>query len=172
MTHLSQVGGIFSILVFWHFVADWVFQTHREALAKSKNLRLRFQHCAEYTFMYSILFWYIGFDNNLAWRAAGLLFVSHFIIDSYVPVMLWAKYFRKAPQFDGVVKKFSKPTETEELTNGQWKNTIIDKITYASDEEAFIAYVSTPIGLVLMITMDQLFHITFLLPIAYMIMRP
>lgn len=49
---LTQLGGLFSILVFWHFVADGTFQTHKEALTKSTNRRVRLRHCASYTLLF------------------------------------------------------------------------------------------------------------------------
>lgn len=91
-----------------------------------------------------------------------MLFLSHYVIDSYVPALLWAKYLRCAPQFEGArTRKVMKP----------WADKEVDCITYATDVDAFKAFASTPLGLVMMITVDQLFHIAFLLPVAWLMMH-
>jgi hypothetical protein len=61
-------------------------------------------------------------------------------------VLLWAKYLRKAPQF----KK-------------------VDACGW-TDIDAFVAFASTPLGLILLITMDQFLHIACLLPVAVLVM--
>ena len=154
--NLSQVGGVFAVLVFWHFLADWTFQTHKEALAKAKNFWVRTRHCAVYAVMFWFLFLAVGFHGPRAGIATMILFMSHFVIDTYVPVMLWAKYLRRAPQFSETV-----------FIPGTWQDKRIET-RLRTDEEAFKAFASTPLGLVLMITMDQLFHIAFLLPVAWL----
>lgn len=159
---LGAFGGVFALLVFWHFVADWTFQTNKEALAKAKDRSVRFRHCLSYTVMFAVAFMVMGSKgSNWAQLAScAILFISHFVIDSYVPVMLWAKWLRQAPQFDDVGKK-TRPQA--------WQDKVIDSVHYHTDEDAFKAFASTPIGLVLMITIDQLFHIAFLLPVAWLV---
>lgn len=157
---LSRLGGVFAILVFWHFFADWVFQTHKEALAKAKNHWVRARHCFVYAALFLPLFWLVGFRDN--WLALTILFVSHFFIDTYIPVMLWAKHLRKAPQFEGVGRtRVFQP----------WQDNVVDQVGYKTDEDAFKAFAATNIGLVLMITMDQFLHIAFLLPVAWLMMQ-
>jgi len=159
---LNQLGGIFAVLVFWHFLADWVFQTHKEAMSKATNWRVRLRHCVVYAFLFWPLFWLTGFEGDRAAMATGILLTSHFIIDTYIPVMLWAKYLRRAPQFEGVgMTRIMRP----------WQDKVVDPITYKTDAEAFKAFAATPIGLVLMITMDQFFHIAFLLPVAWLMVQ-
>lgn len=158
----GSVGGTFAVLVFWHFIADWLFQTHKEAMAKARFPTVRAIHCLKYALAFLPVFWLLRSENaTVAWSLVILL-LSHYVIDSYVPVMLWAKHLRKAPQFTDAV--FSPAAEA-----GGWSDRKIDRKTYRTDEEAFKAFAATPLGLVLMITMDQLFHIAFLLPVAWMI---
>jgi hypothetical protein len=132
------MGNYFSILVFYHFFADWMFQSHKEAFEKSKNWKVRFYHCYKYTLFFVPLFYLYQFAGAYAYLSLLVLFVSHFIIDSYIPVILWAKYCRKYPGFEG-----------------------------KSLEDGFKELISTPLGIILMIVMDQFFHICFLLPVAY-----
>ena len=114
-------------------------------------------------------------DMTLGWQfyvAFAILFVSHYIIDSYVPVMLWAKHLRKASEFSYVVPPMTLTKEQHEaFMKGEmkihavgWSDKVVDHVMYPNDKEAFKAFAHTPIGVVLMITIDQLFHIAFLLP--------
>ena len=137
---IAELGGFFSILVFWHFVADWIFQSHDEAMKKSKNHEIRAIHCMIYTICFFPLLCVLPLTTTQLLISVAILFFSHFIEDTYVPVMLWAKHIRKAPEFN-------------------WHD---------RDEDAFIAFASTPLGKILAIVVDQLVHIAFLLPIAYM----
>lgn len=177
MQTLSALGGILAMLVFWHFPADWLFQSHKEALAKSKDWLVRARHCVVYTALYWPLFLLVNFHGLKAGLATVILYVSHYIIDSYIPVMLWAKYLRRAPQFADVVPPVTLTKEQlDALLRGEgsivgvgW-TTDRDRITYKNDEEAFKAMAATNLGLLLMIVMDQFFHICFLIPVAWLMM--
>jgi hypothetical protein len=152
--------AVFVALTFWHFPADWLFQSHKEALAKAKDRKVRLWHCTKYALTYVPLLWFFGPDwVTMAW-CLGILFSTHYVIDSYVPVMLWAKYLRRAPQFANVGKKF--PPQS-------WQDKVIEERGYDNDEEAFKAFAATPLGLILLITMDQFFHIACLLPVAILL---
>ena len=96
--------------------------------------------------------------------AAFILLVSHFIIDTYIPVMLWAKYLRRAPQFKDVVA--AGEVKLVPTAAKPWSDKVIDRVTYLSDVEAFKASFATPVGAILYITMDQFLHVAFLLPVA------
>ena len=138
VSQIAQFGGVFALLVFWHFVADWIFQTHSEAMAKAKDARIRAQHC----FTYAVIFAPAMGVLQLTWAEAlvcwVVLFASHFVEDTYIPVMLWAKHVRQPPEFKSL-----------------------------PDEEAFVAWASTPLGKIIAIVVDQLVHLAFLFPIAY-----
>jgi len=142
---LIKIGSIFSLLVFIHFVVDWVFQSHNEAMNKSKNWKARAKHCLVYMCGF-VPFLHL---THLPWIyffiSINILFWSHFIEDTYYPVFLWVKYVRKPPQFNF---KYAKSSE---------------------DKERFLSFVQTNLGLILMIAIDQIIHISFLIPIAWLI---
>lgn len=152
---IALIGGLFSLAVFWHFVADWFPQSHQEALTKARDPEVRAVHCAKYTLAFLFPMMFIGLVNKYALLLAigAILFGSHYVIDSYVPVLLWAKYFRRHPAFNEYVYV--------EVGKGEYH-----KIT---DEEAFKKMTSTTLGLILIITMDQLMHIAALLPVAVLL---
>ena len=43
------LAGFLAILTFIHFVVDWIFQSHAEAMVKHNNPKVRAKHCAIYT---------------------------------------------------------------------------------------------------------------------------
>lgn len=156
LNKIADVGGVFALLVFWHFFADWLFQSHKEALAKSKDSKVRLRHCAVYTGLFLPAFLLAGVSFSTIVLCSFILFSSHYVIDTYIPVMLWAKYLRKAPQF-----------ETYVFNPSGWVDNKLEHCK-RTDEESFKAFASTPLGLILMITMDQFFHIAFLIPVAWL----
>jgi len=133
-------GGIFALLVFWHFVVDWLFQSHDEAMRKSTDPYVRAIHCAIYTGGFAPVIGYLGLSFWESMLCGVVLFVSHFIEDTYIPVLLWVKHVRRPPEF----------------SNGE-----------LSDKEAFVRWASTPLGKVIAIVVDQLVHVAFLMPMAY-----
>lgn len=182
LLHASLQGGLFAILVFWHFFADWIFQSEKEALAKALNWQVRFRHVGVYTTLFLPLFMYVGFWDMRTVLACAILWVSHFIIDTYWPVMMWAKYLRRADQFNHVKKHGRRTDGSFSMTEQQykqlmegkgqlgWSDMVVDEITYANDREAFKAFFMTPIGGLLCITIDQLCHIACLIPVVWLMM--
>lgn len=144
---LAQMGGVFALLVFCHFVVDWLFQSHDEAMKKSVDSFVRARHCLIYTFGFVPLLWALKLNLIELSASVVILFVSHFFEDTYYPVMLWVKHVRRPPEF-------------RDMTIEHFPRTLTDK-------EAFIKWFSTPLGKIIGIVVDQLIHITFLLPIAY-----
>jgi hypothetical protein len=139
---LAAAGGIFALLTFAHFVIDWGFQSHEEAMKKSTDWRWRAWHCSLYAIGFIpvlLLFQLSLWEVVAAWT---ILFVSHFIEDTYIPVYLWAKHIRRMP----------------ELQEG--------------GIEAFKQKFKEPLGLVLFLTIDQLIHLAFLLPIVWFALTP
>ena len=96
---LAKAGGLFFFLTFIHFIADWVFQTHNEAVAKSKDAFVRAAHCTHYTLLMAPSIWLVCRDLTWSYHAISLttLWVSHFIGDSYFLVYLWIKHIRNIP---------------------------------------------------------------------------
>ena len=192
---LAILGGVYVLLAFWHFPADWLFQSQKEALAKAKNHLVRARHCLVYTTMYVPLLlllrlrineWdglHLASLDNVFWCMA-ILWVSHFFIDTYLPVMWWAKYLRRDDHFKHVKRYGRQADGSYTMTEAQykqflanapvnttvgWSDKVVDEITYSNDTEAFKAFFMTPIGGILCITMDQLFHLSFLWPVAWLI---
>lgn len=163
ITTICNIGGMFAILVFIHFVADWVFQTHEEAMAKSHDSVVRARHCINYTGPFVILFILL----NLGWFSslccASVLFFSHFVEDTYWPVFIWAKYVRKMPSLN------PEPTEIVTELGEKFANAYEKVAIFAEKQEILEAFKKewgTPIGAILFITIDQLIHIAFLIPVA------
>jgi hypothetical protein len=147
MNVIAWVGGVLSVLTFLHFVSDWIFQSHDEAMRKSTDSLVRARHCLVYTGLISAVFIF-GFHLPLLDIGvyATILFTSHFIEDSYLPVYLWAKYIRKAPEF----------------------NVPPAPGTTTTDLERFKLFASTVLGKILLIAIDQIIHILYLGFIAAM----
>lgn len=142
MNAIAWVGGILAVLTLIHFIADWIFQSHDEAMAKSTNSKVRAKHCAVYTATICAVC-LGGFHLPLLDVAvyATILFSSHFLEDSYLPVYLWAKYIRRAPEFN---------------------------LPEVSELDRFKAFASTTLGKILLIAIDQIIHILYLGFIALM----
>ncbi len=149
------------ILVLCHFAFDWVYQSHAEAMAKSTDHWVRYVHCVKYAVPFAPVLWWFGMDVASVALSLAILFSTHYVIDSYVPVMLWAKYLRRAPQFANVGKAFSLHA---------WQGAPSDE-RYADDIDAFKAMAATPLGLILVIVMDQFLHIACLLPVAFLALK-
>jgi hypothetical protein len=146
-------GGFFAWYVFVHCLADWIPQSHYEAMHKSTNNKIRARHCA----IYALLFLPILFLFGMCWwkilLSLGLLFASHFGIDTYYATIMWMKHVRRPPAFTAMTDmKF------------RWK---------FNDEDirAFRTTIQEPVGAILMIAIDQFTHLLFLIPIVWMTVR-
>ena len=108
---IALAGGLFVVLAFAHFFVDWIFQSHKEAMAKSTNWKVRAVHCTVYTFGMFLPLMLMGLGPLFLFISLGVLWLSHFFIDTYVPVFLWAKYVRKMPGLSKETAKeiFSQP---------------------------------------------------------------
>lgn len=140
-----QAGSLFAILTFIHFVSDWVFQSHKEALSKSHDWKVRARHCLMYLIGFAAFFMVLNLHGWKYVICAVLLYGSHFFIDTYLPVLWWAKYIRRFPEFQ-------------------------PSLVPRTDEEVLRAVFSTPVGALLCITIDQLCHISMLWGVVMVIM--
>jgi hypothetical protein len=155
--NIALMGGLFAALGFIHFFVDWIFQSHAEAMVKHNNPKVRAKHCLIYTVGFVPLFLLCHF-NWLEWLIAlNVLFWSHFCEDTYIPVFLWAKYIRRPA----------------EMTNPISELGIDGYITVLPPDpkEGFKLFIGTAMGKILMIAIDQIIHLAFLFPIAWMILR-
>jgi hypothetical protein len=146
METIAISGGLFAFLTFIHFFADWVFQSQFEAVNKTKNSLVRARHCTIYTAFFVPAILLIGLTGWQIPVALLTLWLSHYFIDTYVPVFLWARWFRKIPEL-------------------QKKNLSIksEHCSFNKDEKQVFAELwSQPVYPILFIAVDQIFHLTFL----------
>lgn len=152
----ALMGGILAVLTFIHFFVDWIFQSHAEAMVKHNNPKVRAKHCLIYTLGFVPFLMFCHF-SLLEWFAAlNILFWSHFCEDTYIPVYLWAKWIRKPPEM----------TEPRKQTGVDGYVSVLPP----DPKAGFVEFVQTPMGKILMIAIDQIIHIMFLFPIAWMIL--
>lgn len=154
---IALMGGLFAVLAFIHFFVDWIFQSHAEAMVKHNNPYIRAKHCLIYTLGFTPLFWLVGF-GRLEWMIGlNILFLSHFYLDTYHGVYLWAKYIRRPPEM----------VQPRKITGFDGYVSILPPDAKAG----FVEFVQTPLGKILMIAIDQISHLSFLWVIVYLIMR-
>ncbi len=144
---IARIGGVFALLVLAHIIADFLLQGHSEAFCKSFRSGVRAWHCVKYSVFLLSPWFLLGVKTNYI-LCFAISTVSHFILDSYVPVYFWAKYIRKDPDFGG--SNFSKEG------NGL----------------RFHAFLRRPLGLILSLVVDQTLHLVTLLPIAVLMVFP
>jgi hypothetical protein len=153
-------GGLFAVLGFIHFFVDWIFQSHSEAMVKHNNPKIRAKHCAIYTagFLPLLVFcWWVG--ALVMWQllaSVAILFISHFYLDTYHGVYLWAKHIRKPPEMTEPIK--------ESPNIDGYVNLLLP-----DPKKGFVQFVQTPLGKILMIAIDQISHLSFLWIIVYFV---
>lgn len=145
---MAEWGGTFAVLAIIHFFADWVFQSDKTARAKGGDRLARSDHCLVYTVIFGPVLVLSGLTWLPALIAFAILFVSHYVGDSYIPVFLWAKYVRRVPDLLEA-KQYSKEKQ----------------------REVFKELFRTPTYAVIFIAVDQIFHLLFLWPVVWLIVR-
>ena len=138
----ALAGGLFALLTFVHFFADWGFQTEYEAFNKTRNHKVRAGHCLVYSLFFMPVLFLLGASPLVMLVSFSILFLSHFFIDTYIPVFLWAKYLRK----------------------------INLKSKVFSEKQMFLEVFEDPLCLVLFISIDQICHLAFLWPIVFLLL--
>ena len=134
---ISLLGGLFSVFAFVHFFSDWIFQTNHEAINKHKDMFIRARHCTIYTIFFVPLLLLL---TTVLWKviiSIMILWFSHYIIDTYIPVYLWAKHMRKIPHLNCLS---------------------------AEPKEKFKELWLKPVYPILFIVVDQILHLLFLWP--------
>lgn len=178
-----QTGGWLALLVLCHFAVDWIFQSHDEAMRKPKEWVVRARHCLIYTGPFAVLLCLTTWSPVAIVAAVGAVFMSHFVEDTYIPVLLWAKYVRRPPQMarrlvgegsswniieNGVIRGFRTQKEVDVYGRLLDLRVNLSSAQRELDLDGFMTFVSEPLGKILMIVIDQIVHVLFLLPIAYM----
>lgn len=138
---------LFVCLTFIHFVSDFVFQSHAEAMIKHNHAGVRAKHCLIYTISFWPFFYYLSIGWHKAIVASLVLFLSHFFEDTYYPVFLWAKLIRRPPEMSEYNQYHGK--------DPYW---------------GFKEWNGTTLGKILSIVIDQLVHLTFLWVVAIIIL--
>lgn len=180
---LALVGGLFAVLTFIHFFVDWLFQSHSEAMIKHNHPWVRAKHCAIYTLGFLPFFYLCGFSFWEWIISINILFWSHHLEDSYVPVYLWAKYIRRPPEmFDASLERQYKEARICERRayysidyspGAKSLDECIERVIHLEEQRdvcakiGFGQFVATPLGKILMIVVDQIIHLAFLFPVAY-----
>lgn len=155
ITKLAIFGGILFILTIVHFIVDWIFQSNKDAMAKHNNPLIRAKHCLIYTVGFVPIMLLMKLELWEMFVGSFILFTSHFYLDTYHAVYLWAKYIRK-PNEMLLLKQYH-------MFKG---NEIV--VYPTNDKEGFAEFAKTTLGKILMIVVDQLTHIIFLIPLAWM----
>lgn len=158
---IALSGGLFAVLAFVHFLVDWVFQTHSEAMVKHNNSKIRAKHCLIYTLGFVPVLLMFGFSFWEWALSLNILFWSHFVEDTYMPVFLWAKYIRKPPEM----------TEPYKETYMREDGSMAFRVHPPDPVKGFGEFVQTTLGKILMIAIDQIIHLAFLFPIVLLALQ-
>lgn len=135
---MGTFGGNLFLLTFWHFCSDWLPQSHQTAVNKSSDWKLRLIHSLVYSIL--MMLWII-----LLWDVSDVfififiltwLLSTHFMIDTYLPTYWWMRYIRRPP------------------------------IVVEKGKEGFTEYAKTPLGIMLIVVVDQIWHIMSLILVA------
>lgn len=148
------MGGLFVaadwlvIMVVGHFVGDWLLQTHPMALAKSKNSRVRARHCWIWT---------------VCVMALPILFlhVSRFV--AYPGESQGAPTWEQVAAFAWLWLTHYWLDTYKPL---MWYRRTVSRDPDALNETTFRNQFATPRGFVVNVTLDQLFHILTIVPVA------
>jgi len=152
---IADFGGYLFLLTFAHFIVDWGFQSHWEAMNKATNWKVRARHCTVYLVGMLLVSYWMGITSTLELGFCVVaLWLSHFLIDTYLPVYVWARYVRRPPQMLNNLRDVNLDSRTGELA-------VSGKML-----RDFKSFAETPIGLFLVIAIDQAWHIFFFVPIA------
>lgn len=164
LTKICLGGGLFAILTFIHFFTDFICQSHFEAMNKHNNPWIRARHCLIYVIGFLPILIYFNYNNILSnvelTLCVNILFWSHFFEDTYFPVYLWAKHIRRPPE---MVENRRVPLSGITIA-GQEKYITLPP----NPQEGFKEFISTTLGKILMISVDQIIHLAFLFPVVYM----
>jgi hypothetical protein len=150
---VATAGGLFSAFALTHFFVDFVFQSHSEAMVKHINPHIRAKHCLIYTSAFIPWMYVLDFTFLEWYISLYVLFFSHFYLDTYHLVYLWAKYIRRPPEMtEPSVKKF-------------YDESFNEKVSFAKPDpkEGFKKFADTILGKILLIAIDQISHLIFLI---------
>ena len=169
----AQAGGLFAVLLFVHFVVDWVFQTHYEAMKKNYDWKARAIHCFVYATGFVPILVLLDLSVWELISAWSFLWWSHFVEDTYIPVVWWMRHVRRIPQIRQAAGKDCQICDRPHVIKHRGKGHSVSK----ADDKACIRIAvmnyckENPLGLILMIAIDQIIHSIFLWPVVWMVMN-
>ncbi len=138
MESIIAIASIFVFLTFIHFIADWIFQTDWEAKHKTKKHWVRVIHCSVYTIFFLIPILVINPSTSMLIFCLASIWISHFFIDTYAPILIWASYIRKIPE--------------------------LQRKDFFEKEKSFVElFTKSPVYAVIFIMVDQILHISVLM---------
>ena len=149
--YFEDAGGLFAMLVFVHFIADFVHQNAFHKDNKGWRYQALYKHSALYTIQFLPFMFWLKLE---CWEVViGMmwLFVSHILIDSGVGTRTWiAKIYRPPDLFGG------KAYNEVPYHNASFVRSAIDR------------WVLTPHGRITVLLIDQIQHATAIWPIVVM----
>ena len=141
MTNLESIGGALIVLFgIGHMAGDWLFQTQKMAENKTKDPVVRAKHCAIYTLCVGLLM--------LFWRGTPQAWNGQWVTFGLLIAWLYFSHF--------IIDSYKPLFWYRKLT----------KDPYAQTIEQFKERFNTPAGFVVYVTLDQVFHLFCLLPVA------
>lgn len=81
---------ILYLILFAHFMCDWIFQTRGEAYLKVTDWKCRASHCLDYTMWFFIVLNIA--ELPIVWWIYPYLFVTHFLFDTPEVKKWWVKH--------------------------------------------------------------------------------
>jgi len=137
---LGLVGGYWFLFTLAHLFADIGVQDHETAMTKAHNPLTRFFHCATYILLMILMMTTVGLTWGEIFVSCLVLFVTHYIGDSYIIVFWWFKHYRAPPWMKGkTIKEAGDVFQHREITT------------------------ELHIDIILFVLIDQLWHIAWLI---------
>ncbi|MBS1722674.1 MAG: DUF3307 domain-containing protein [Armatimonadetes bacterium] len=144
MFTLEAVGGALAILFgVGHMVGDWLLQSDEMAMNKTTNIKVRAVHCLIYTMVLAGVMFF--------WRSDPIVWAGKWPEYFLAVAWLYASHF--------VIDSYKPLFKFRQLTGDKCAKTIDD----------FKANFGTTRGFVVYVTLDQLFHLLCLLPVAKLV---
>lgn len=147
----EDAGGIFAVLMFVHFIADFIQQSSYDTDVKYTSHRSLFKHSLIYTIQFLPFMFFLKMALWEICLGVVWLLLTHFAIDSMWFTKLWVFKLYKPPELfgvDGIVPDY----------NCKVANAI------------FFKWAATPNGRLRVLLIDQIQHATALWPIVIMVL--
>lgn len=138
---MEKFGGAMMVLMIGHMIGDWLLQNQWMADRKTKNLWVRTLHVTIYTFVLwnVMVFWW---NDPAVWlnRKDDLSWLACWIFWSHFVIDSYKPLYW--------FRRLGRDPQTKSI-------------------ETFRAHFGTPSGFMVYVTLDQVFHMVTLLPVAW-----